>query len=801
MDRRTFLSALLVGVAGTTTGADAFAATARAATTIDSLEFADGASLTTPSGGELTGDSVAVQLEDTAYNEDSDSNGDATIYADSTPIPVVAVDGTVVGIGATLASDDADFRSGNEEFLLNAWDAKLGSGTVLYDEGHDQYNTLRDFSNLANYLETKGDYTVTATQDIAADLPSADGLMLTGPATAFTDSEKQAVVDFVAGGGVVFIHDRSDYSEYDETANLNDVASALSLGFRFNDDQVFDDSSNGGEWYQPTTTQFDTTYDFFADRPGMEIDPDATHAVDVIEVDDGDTVDVRFDSGREEAVRVLGIDTPEKSSNQQYERTEEWEGLEDLSYLADWGAKATDFAKAELGGATVDLSFDDAEEGIFDAYDRLLGYVHYDDSGDGSRDTFYNYQAVVQGYARLYSSSFTNHERFYDAEVDAQTNGRRVWTNSDPANSAEIRNRSVDDTFFPTTASVRTSAGAIDRSRVPVVAESTAEQSGGSVSYASDIPLVGVDEAASVALVGSPLVDESYEQDEGYAVDTSGYENFVLVSNLIDHLSDIDGQVLIDGGHGQFGVDYALSAEDTAYYQRFLEGVGVDFDQVNELSTENLDRGRALVVTSPPDAFTSAELDAVAAFRDDGGTVICVGSSEATRTARRNLNDVASALGSDLRLNDDQITDATNNVNDDPAVPTTTVFDTSYPLFDAYDGTVTADRGTIDVQTVHADAQGDEYDNLNDEYVVFENAGDGDLDLTGYTVTDEVDQQYAFPDGFVLGVGDTVTLHTGSGTDTDTDLYWGSSSPIWNNSGDTVSVYDETGTLVEEYTY
>lgn len=116
------------------------------------------------------------------------------------------------------------------------------------------------------------------------------------------------------------------------------------------------------------------------------------------------------------------------------------------------------------------------------------------------------------------------------------------------------------------------------------------------------------------------------------------------------------------------------------------------------------------------------------------------------------LNATASGRAG-LRLDDDQITDATNTVNDDPAVLTTTAFDTSSPLFDAYDGTITSNRDTIGVQAVHADAQGDEYDNLNDGCVVLGNSGDGDLDPIGYPVTDEVDHQYALPDGFVLGVG------------------------------------------------
>jgi len=68
-------------------------------------------------------------------------------------------------------------------------------------------------------------------------------------------------------------------------------------------------------------------------------------------------------------------------------------------------------------------------------------------------------------------------------------------------------------------------------------------------------------------------------------------------------------------------------------------------------------------------------------------------------------------------------------------------------------------------------------------------------------VTDEADHSYTFPAGFTLDAGATVTLHTGSGTDTATDLYWGAGAPIWNNAGDTITVRVSTGTVVLEETY
>jgi len=127
---------------------------------------------------------------------------------------------------------------------------------------------------------------------------------------------------------------------------------------------------------------------------------------------------------------------------------------------------------------------------------------------------------------------------------------------------------------------------------------------------------------------------------------------------------------------------------------------------------------------------------------------------------------------------------------------------------DGTDGTDAGDEetapdsnGTLAVAAVNADAAGDDRENLDDEYVVFENAGTETLDLSGWTVEDEAGKRYAIPEGVTLAPGETLTLRTGSGTDTGTDLYWGAGSPVWNNDGDTVIVANATGerVLAESY--
>ena len=98
------------------------------------------------------------------------------------------------------------------------------------------------------------------------------------------------------------------------------------------------------------------------------------------------------------------------------------------------------------------------------------------------------------------------------------------------------------------------------------------------------------------------------------------------------------------------------------------------------------------------------------------------------------------------------------------------------------------------------DAEGDDRQNLNDEYVCFQNHDTVAVDMSGWFVQDRVRTTYNFTP-FTLGVGAHVRLHTGSDYDTDTDLYWGRGAPVWNNDGDTVYLYDRRWNLVDQYDY
>ena len=59
---------------------------------------------------------------------------------------------------------------------------------------------------------------------------------------------------------------------------------------------------------------------------------------------------------------------------------------------------------------------------------------------------------------------------------------------------------------------------------------------------------------------------------------------------------------------------------------------------------------------------------------------------------------------------------------------------------------------------------------------------------------------YKFPT-FRLGAGKSVKVHTGKGANTLGNLYWRSSSYIWNNDGDTARLRRKLGTLADSCSY
>ena len=148
-----------------------------------------------------------------------------------------------------------------------------------------------------------------------------------------------------------------------------------------------------------------------ANQPGNSPEPAEAivgAAATVTEVVDGDTVVVQV-TGRNERVRLIGIDTPEATGG----------------FLPEecYGDEATAFTSALLPVGTEVRLTRDAE--ARDRYDRFLAYVHR--SADG---LFVNLEIAARGYAEalVIEPNTTHASAFYAAAADARDQGLGLWS-------------------------------------------------------------------------------------------------------------------------------------------------------------------------------------------------------------------------------------------------------------------------------------------------------------------------------------------------------------------------------------
>ena len=97
-------------------------------------------------------------------------------------------------------------------------------------------------------------------------------------------------------------------------------------------------------------------------------------------------------------------------------------------------------------------------------------------------------------------------------------------------------------------------------------------------------------------------------------------------------------------------------------------------------------------------------------------------------------------------------------------------------------------------------AKGDDNKNINGEYVTFRNKCFHPITLGGWVLQDEANNTFTFPEITVQNKT-RLTVHTGSGTNNATDLYWGKTRPVWNNAGDSLRAWDSQGNLMLEHEY
>ncbi|MEI6237500.1 MAG: thermonuclease family protein [Candidatus Saccharibacteria bacterium] len=121
---------------------------------------------------------------------------------------------------------------------------------------------------------------------------------------------------------------------------------------------------------------------------------------------DGDTIAVNMD-GKEEKVRLIGLDTPEtKKPN---------------SPVECFGKAASDYAHKLMDNQSVRLETDPINTNR-DRYDRLLRYVYLKDG------RMINREMITQGYGFAYLSfPFTKSDEFRQYQKEASEAERGLW--------------------------------------------------------------------------------------------------------------------------------------------------------------------------------------------------------------------------------------------------------------------------------------------------------------------------------------------------------------------------------------
>lgn len=125
----------------------------------------------------------------------------------------------------------------------------------------------------------------------------------------------------------------------------------------------------------------------------------------VIRVVDGDTIVISY-LGKEEKVRLIGVDTPESVHS-------------DASKNTPYGKIASDYTKAQLTDKTIQLEFDVQER---DKYGRLLAYVYVDGK-------MYNKTLLEEGHAKVatFPPNVKYAEEFQRLEQQAQKEQVGMW--------------------------------------------------------------------------------------------------------------------------------------------------------------------------------------------------------------------------------------------------------------------------------------------------------------------------------------------------------------------------------------
>ncbi len=135
--------------------------------------------------------------------------------------------------------------------------------------------------------------------------------------------------------------------------------------------------------------------------------------------------------------------------------------------------------------------------------------------------------------------------------------------------------------------------------------------------------------------------------------------------------------------------------------------------------------------------------------------------------------------------------------------PTEALIAAQYRAHAANKGIWSTERysGELHITSFHANAPGNDMENVNGESVRICNITNAPLNTHGYWVSDADGHSFPLP-SVEVPPGHTLKLYSGVGEDqfdpsAQMKIYLGSERPIWNNDYDRVTIYDPYGRVVD----
>lgn len=107
----------------------------------------------------------------------------------------------------------------------------------------------------------------------------------------------------------------------------------------------------------------------------------------------------------------------------------------------------------------------------------------------------------------------------------------------------------------------------------------------------------------------------------------------------------------------------------------------------------------------------------------------------------------------------------------------------------------------IHIKRIQYNPPGKDQSHPDDEFVVVRNTGDQTVRMRYWVLEDQAGHEFTFP-RFHLPAGQVVWVHSGTSYfNTRHHVFWHSPFPVWNNHGDTATLMDDHGNLIDRCRY